>query len=146
LATCPRPCLDRVPWPCPRPCPRPRPRAPLPEPMPPRPRALRACTIRMPSARTACSRACDVVALRSTLVLIRFNFSLVDALRRATIHSKFVFINVMCRALRRATIPFKFIFTKVLCRAPHRATIRFICSSVDVSHRAFRRATFNVYL
>jgi hypothetical protein len=49
-----------------------------------------------------------VVALRLTLVLIYFNFSLVDvlrrALRRATVHSKFVFINMLCRALRRATI------------------------------------------
>jgi hypothetical protein len=49
-----------------------------------------------------------VVALRVTLVLMYFNFSLVDvlrrALRRATVHSKFVFINMLCRALRRATI------------------------------------------
>jgi hypothetical protein len=86
-----------------------------------------------------------VVAQCSTLVLIHFNFSLVDvlhcALRHATVYSKFVFINV----LRRATIYFKFIFIKALHRALRCATIRFKCSSVDVSRRAFRRATFNVY-
>jgi hypothetical protein len=78
--------------------PRSRPRPPLPEPVPWQLRAPRACTVCVPSARAACSRACDVVALRSTLVLIHFNFSLVDVLRRAlhraTVHSKFVFINV----------------------------------------------------
>jgi hypothetical protein len=73
-----------------------------------------------------------VVARRSTLVLIHFNFSLVDALRRATVHSKFVFINVLCRALRRAMIHFKFIFIKVLHRVLRRATIRFKFSSVDI--------------
>jgi hypothetical protein len=68
-----------------------------------------------------------VVVRRSTLSLIHFNFSLVDVLRRATIHSKFIFINELCRALRRATFRFKF-------------------SSVDVYRRAFRRATLNVSL
>jgi hypothetical protein len=65
--------------------------------------------------------------MHSTLiVLIHFNFSLVDVLRRALhramVHSNFIFINV----LRRATICFKYSF-------------------VDVSHRAFRRATLNIY-
>jgi hypothetical protein len=82
----------------------------------------------MLSARAACSRSCDVVALRSTLVLIYFNFSLVDvlhrALRRTTVHSKCVFINVLRRTLRRAMIPFKFIFIKVLRHALRRTMIR----------------------
>jgi hypothetical protein len=43
-----------------------------------------------------------VVALRLTLVLIYFYFGLVDVLRRAlrhaTVHSKFVFINMLHRA------------------------------------------------
>jgi hypothetical protein len=86
-------------------------------------------------AQRALARA-TVVVRRSTLVLIHFNFSLVDVLRRAlcraTVHSKFVFINVLRRALRRAMIHFKFIFIKVLCRALRRATIRFKFSSVDV--------------
>jgi hypothetical protein len=45
----------------PRPCPRPRPHAPLPAPVPVpwRPRAPRACTVCVPSARAACSCACD---------------------------------------------------------------------------------------
>jgi hypothetical protein len=55
-----------------------------------------------------------VVALLLTLVLIHFNFSLVDvlrrALRRATVHSKFVFINMLRRALRRATILLIYIY------------------------------------
>ena len=72
-----------------------------------------------------------VVVRRSTLSLIYFNFSLVDvlrrALRRAAIHSKFIFINELCRTLRRAMFRFKF-------------------SSVDVCRRAFRRATLNVFL
>jgi hypothetical protein len=42
---------------------------------------------------------------------------------RATVHSKFVFINVL-----------------------RRVTIRFKCRSVGVSRRAFHRATLNVYL
>jgi hypothetical protein len=46
--------------------------------------------------------------MRLTLVLILFNCCLVDALRcalrRATIHSNFIFINVLRRALRRATV------------------------------------------
>jgi hypothetical protein len=50
----PRP-LGRVP----RPCPRLRPRAPLPEPVPRQLRATRTCTVRVPSARAAYSRACD---------------------------------------------------------------------------------------
>jgi hypothetical protein len=58
----------------PRPCPRLCPRVPLPELVPRQPRAPRACTVRVPLARSACSRARDVVALRSTLVLIHFNF------------------------------------------------------------------------
>jgi hypothetical protein len=91
--------------------------------------------VRVPLARAACSRACDVVALRSTLVLIHFNFSLVDVLRHALRH-----------ATKRTMILFKFIFIKVLRRALRRVTIRFKCSSVDISHRAFRRATLNVYL
>jgi hypothetical protein len=93
--------------------------------------------LRVPRRRLACSwRAQRVpthvtlVARRSTLSLIYFNFSLVDvlhrALRRATIHSKFIFINELCRALRRATFHFKF-------------------SSVDVCRRAFRRVTLNVF-
>jgi hypothetical protein len=86
-------------------------------------------------AQRALARA-TVVALRSTLVLIHFNFNLDNvlhrALRRATVRSKFVFINVMCSALRRATIHFKFIFIKVMCRALRRATIRFKFSSVDI--------------
>jgi hypothetical protein len=55
-----------------------------------------------------------VVALRLTLVVIYFNFGLVDvlgrALRRATVHSKFVFINMLRRALRRATILLIYIY------------------------------------
>jgi hypothetical protein len=43
-----------------------------------------------------------VVALRLTLILIYFNFGLVDvlcrALRRTTVHSKSVFINMLRRA------------------------------------------------
>jgi hypothetical protein len=146
LAARHRPRLGRVPWSCPQPCPR----ASLPEPVPRWPRAPRVCMVRVPLARVACSRACDVVALRSTLILIHFNFSLVEvlrcALRRAMVHSEFIFINVLRRVLRHAMILFKFIFIKVLCRALRRATIRFKCSSVDVSRRAFRRATLNVYL
>jgi hypothetical protein len=94
-------------------------------------------------ARLACPRHAQhalahatVVALRSTLGLIHFNFSLVDvlhrALRRATVHSKFVFINVLYRALRRTTILFKFIFINVLCRTLRRVTIHFKFSSVDI--------------
>jgi hypothetical protein len=55
-----------------------------------------------------------IVALRLTLVLIYFNFSLVDvlhrALHRATVHSKFVFINMLCRALCRVTILLIYIY------------------------------------
>ena len=55
-----------------------------------------------------------VVVLRLTLVLICFNFGLVDvlrrALRRATVHSKFVFINMLCRALHRVTILLIYIY------------------------------------
>jgi hypothetical protein len=118
---CPRPC-PRAPLPCPSPCPGLTPRAP-------------ARFARPWHAQRALARA-TVVARRSTLVLIHFNFSLVDMLRRAlsraTVHSKFIFINVLYRALRRATIHFKFIFIKVLCRVLRRATIRFKFSSVDV--------------
>jgi hypothetical protein len=39
------------------------------------------------------------------------------ALRHATVHSNFIFINMLCRVLRRATILFKFIFINVLRRA-----------------------------
>jgi hypothetical protein len=56
-----------------------------------------------------------------------FYFSLVDVLRRA---------------LRRMTIHFKFIFINELCRA----TFRFKFSLDDVCRRAFRRATLNVSL
>jgi hypothetical protein len=84
-----------------------RPRTPLPEPVP-RPRAPRACTVRMPSARAARSRACDRSRTALNPVLIYLNCCLVDvlrrALRRATVHSKFVFINVLRRALRRVMI------------------------------------------
>jgi hypothetical protein len=77
-----------------------------------------------------------VVAWHSTLVLIHFNLSLVNvlrrALRRATVHSEFAFLNVLCRALRRATIHFKFIFIKVLCRALRRTMVCFKFSSVEV--------------
>jgi hypothetical protein len=66
-------------------------------------------------ARFACPRHAQralarvtVVALRLTLVLILLNCCLVDALRhalrRATVHSNFIFINVLRRALRRATV------------------------------------------
>jgi hypothetical protein len=66
-------------------------------------------------ARFACPRhtqralaRATVVALRSTLVLIHFNFNLVNvlcrALHRAKSHSKSVFINVLCRAFRRTMI------------------------------------------
>jgi hypothetical protein len=72
-------------------------------------------------ARLACLRHAQrslaratVVALRSTLVLIHFNFSLVDvlrrALRRATVHSKFVLFNVLRRTLRRAMILLIYIY------------------------------------
>jgi hypothetical protein len=125
LVTCPRLRLGRMPWPrpdrapgrafacsCPSSCPgSPAPRA----------RARFACPRH---AQRALARAI-VVARRSTLILIHFNFSLVNvlrcALRRATVHSKFVFINVLRRALRRTTILFKFIFIMVL----RRATIHF---------------------
>jgi hypothetical protein len=123
----------RAPAPWPRASGRARSRAPAPlpragaTPLPRVPRALgrafvRSCPIPCPGspaprapawftcprhAQLALARAI-VVALRSTLVLIHFNFSLVDVLRRAlhraTVHSKFVFINVLRRALRRATI------------------------------------------
>jgi hypothetical protein len=59
------------------------------------------------------------------------------ALRRVTIHFKFILINVLCRALRRVMIQFKFIFE---------ATFRFKLKSVDVCRRAFRRLTPNVSL
>jgi hypothetical protein len=66
------PCLGRAPWPHALAAPSATPLAappavpptapsrapPLPKPVP-RPRAPRACTVRVPSARTACSRACD---------------------------------------------------------------------------------------
>jgi hypothetical protein len=84
--------------PCPRPCP-----CPCPGGLAPRAPARFACPRH---AQRALARAI-VVALRSTLVLIHFNFNLVNvlrrALRRATSHSKSVFINVLCRAFRRAT-------------------------------------------
>jgi hypothetical protein len=108
-----------APWPCYGRAPSaarpgPRPRAPLPEPVPRRPRAPRACTVRVPSARAACSRAATVATLRLTLVLIHFNFSLVDVLRRALrrtkVRSKFVCIKVLRRALRRATILLIYIY------------------------------------
>jgi hypothetical protein len=94
--------------------------------------------LRVPRCGLACSRRAQrvpthvtIVARRSTLSLIHFNFSLVDVLRRAlhraTIHSKFIFVNELCRALRRTTFRFKF-------------------SSVDVCCRAFRRAMLNVSL
>jgi hypothetical protein len=64
-------------------------------------------------AQRALVRA-TVVALRLTLILIYFNFGLVDvlhrALRRATVHSKFVFINMLCRALRRTMILLIYIY------------------------------------
>jgi hypothetical protein len=71
-------------------------------------------------ARFACPRHAQralvratVVALRS-LILIYFNFGLVDvlhrALRRMTVHSKFVFINMLRRALRRAMILLIYIY------------------------------------
>jgi hypothetical protein len=101
-----------------RPCP-----SPYPVGLAPRAPARLACPRH---AQHALARA-TVVALRSTLVLIHFNFSLVDvlrrALRRAMVHSKFVFINMLRRALHCATILFKFIFIKELCRALRRATI-----------------------
>jgi hypothetical protein len=94
----------------------PPPASPCSPAVPRRPRTTRACTVPVPSARAACSCACDVVALRSTLILIHFNSSLVDvlcrALRRATVHSKFVFINVLRRELRRATILFNLYLLK----------------------------------
>jgi hypothetical protein len=55
-----------------------------------------------------------VVALRLTLVLIYFNFGLVDVLRRAlhraTVHSKFVFINMLRGALHGAMILLIYIY------------------------------------
>jgi hypothetical protein len=55
-----------------------------------------------------------IVALRLTLVLIYFNFGLVDVLRqgfrRMTVHSKFVFINMLCCALRRTMILLIYIY------------------------------------
>jgi hypothetical protein len=91
----------------PRPAPWPRPvAAPLLAPVPRRLACLR-------HAQRALARA-TVVALRSTLVLIHFNFSLVDvlrrALRRATVHSKFVLFNVLRRTLRRAMILLIYIY------------------------------------
>jgi hypothetical protein len=63
--------------------------------------------VRVPSAHA-------VVALRLTLILIYFNFGLVYVLRRAlrhaTVHSKFVFINMLRRSLRRAAILLIYIY------------------------------------
>jgi hypothetical protein len=82
-----------------RPCP-----CPCPGSLAPRAPARFACPRH---AQRAFARA-TVLALRSTLVLIHFNFNLVNVLRhvlrRATSHSKSVFINVLCHAFRRATI------------------------------------------
>jgi hypothetical protein len=79
--------------PCPRPC-------PCPAALAPRAPGRLACPRR---AQRALART-TVVARRSTLSLIHFNFSLVDVLRhalcRATIHFKFILINVLCHALR----------------------------------------------
>jgi hypothetical protein len=129
------------------------PRAPpwtRPCPSPGGPRAPRACMARVPRCTQHALARTTVVARRSTLSLIHFNFSLVDvlrrALRRAMIHFKFILINVLCHVLRRATIQFKFIFVNDLCRALRRATFRFKLSSVDVCHRAFRRTAPNVSL
>jgi hypothetical protein len=79
-----------------------------------------------PGARNVLARV-TVVARCYSFSLFHFNFGLVDVLRRATIHFKFIFINELCRALRRATFHFKF-------------------SSGDVCRRVFRRATLNVSL
>jgi hypothetical protein len=99
--TCPGRALPRPatrprsrPWPCPQPR-----SCPCPDGLAPRAPARFACHRH---AQRALARAI-VVALRSTLVLIHFNFNLVNVLRRATSHSKSVFINVMCHAFRRAT-------------------------------------------
>jgi hypothetical protein len=58
----------------------------------------------------------------------------------------FSFVDVVRLALRRATIHFEFIFINELCRALHCTTFLFKFSSVDVCRRAFRGATLNVYL
>jgi hypothetical protein len=60
-------------------------RAPLPEPVRRQPRATRACTIRVPSAHVACSRAYDHNRTALNLVLIYFNlFSRCVASRAAS--------------------------------------------------------------
>jgi hypothetical protein len=107
-------------------CPRPaRLRAPRPRALVPR-RGL-ACPLRAQHVR-ACDCSCAVFDFQFNPFL---NFSLVDVLRRA---------------LRRATIHFNFIFINELCRAFCCATFRFKFSSVDVCRHAFHRATLNVSL
>jgi hypothetical protein len=80
----------------------------------PRPRPCsRPCPGDSRPTRLHGSRA-TIVELRSTLVLIHFNFSLVDVLRRTlrrvTVHFKFVLFNVLRRTLRRATILLIYIY------------------------------------
>jgi hypothetical protein len=94
----------------------------------------------VPSARAACSRACDHSRAAFNP---RFNCCLVNVLRRAlrrtTVHSNFIFINVLRRALRRATILFKFIFINVLRRTLRRATILLIYIYYSAASRASSR-------
>jgi hypothetical protein len=67
-------------------------------------------------------------------------------LRRATIHFKFRFINVLRRVLRRTTVHFNFRLFNVLRRAFCCVTFCFKFSLSDVCRRAFRHATLYVIL
>jgi hypothetical protein len=131
-------------------------------------RIPRASTVRVPSARVACSRACDRSRTALNPVLIDVNLCSRRAASRASSRddsfnlyllkycvARFVArriylildsINVLCHALRRMTIYFNFRLFKVRRRASRRATFHFKLSSVDVCRRAFRRAMLNVSL
>jgi hypothetical protein len=68
------------------------------------------------------------------------------ALRRVTIHFKFVFINELCCALRRTTICLNFRLFNVWHRTSSRAMFRFKFNLDGVCCCAFRRAMLNVSL
>ena len=57
-------------------------------------RVPRACMVRVPSARAACSRACDCSRTALNPVLIYLNCCLVDVLRRALRRAMILFIYI----------------------------------------------------
>jgi hypothetical protein len=98
-----------------------------------------------PGTRNAFPRAQPQCARRSIFSLISFEFSLMNALRRAlrcaTIHFKFIFINELCRTLRHAMIRLNFILFNVWRLVVRRFVLNSVLMTYVVVRFVARRLT-----